>query len=616
VSDRYKRGFEEFSVYANVVELARRHRRLDGKVVLDLGCGFGAIAQPITALGLHYIGLDSDRRGLDDLREHGFEANELDLSNPSMLGAQLEAVLDGRTLAVLTMLDVLEHLTNGPEVLDALHALSLAKGRAPLVLSVPNATHIDVVSKMLIGRFDQTSTGLLDRTHVALYSPAHLNEVLNREGWVEVARNDYELSRSDQHFPSDLAVLAKGTPIHKLLHQIRARAGEGAIVNQFVRAYIPSEPFEREDLTADRDQTPFLSVLVRTQGERNVTIVETLLSLAAQTVQDFEVLVIAHDTVAEKIRELEDLVKWFDQDFAERVRVIRADGGGRAHPLNVAIQAAKGSYIAALDDDDIAFANWVEEFRRSAVENTGLIVRTIVAEQDIKSVMWGDEAGYTTVSAPRITFGLQFDFWEHLFENQSPFCGFAFPRSCFTEMGVHFDESLPVVEDWDVIVQTASLCGVTDSRAVTSLYRRWLSPHSSLQRHRADEWHRARDRVLAKIDEGPLLLPPGTLSDYHRLHDELKVRYDELKVQRKMVDHLVYERNAARKESGERAKEIEELSKELHTTRIGRILAVDQSERTQAALAGIHESLSWKFTSPLRSLKAVLGRTRHRSSSP
>ena len=107
-----------------------------------------------------------------------------------------------------------------------------------------------------------------------------------------------------------------------------------------------------------------------------------------------------------------------------------------------------------------------------------------------------------------IPFPDPFDLWKHMFENMSPFCGFAFPCSCFVDMGVRFDETLAVVEDWDVILQVALLCGVTDSAAVSSLYRRWQSPHSSFALHSADEWSRARDKVLARIDV--LGYPPTT----------------------------------------------------------------------------------------------------------
>jgi glycosyltransferase involved in cell wall biosynthesis/2-polyprenyl-3-methyl-5-hydroxy-6-metoxy-1,4-benzoquinol methylase len=608
-SERYRNDYDEVSVYGNVMELIRQHHASEGNVVLDLGCGFGSIAEPVQDLGLTYIGLDSDHRSVKDLVDRGFEAAEVDLSDPSGLSARIGAQLNGRQLAAITALDFLEHISSGAELLEVLQRISLSSGRPALIVSIPNATHIDIAAKLLIGRFDYRPTGLLDETHVVFYSPAHLRNVMTQAGWAEVARKDYELSQSDQKFPADAAVLAPGTPIHRLLLQIREQASEGAIVNQFVRAYVPLEQLSRVEAEAEEpEESPFLSILVRTQGKRMSTFLETLLSLAAQTVQDFEVLVLAHDMTSEAIAELRNTVEWFDLEFTRRVRVVRVEGGGRARPLNVGVSEARGSYVAALDDDDVAFANWVEEFQRSASARPGSAIRTLVAEQPIESVPWGVRAGYTARKSTNIPFPDPFDLWQHMFENWSPFCGFAFPLSAFTVMGVQFDETLPVVEDWDVILQVALLCGVVDNANVTSLYRRWEGNESSLSQHRADEWHRARDKVLARIDSRTIPLPPGALSDFHRLYDEVRNR-------REWMDHLIFERNAARDESSQRAEKITELYALLHTATIERDVAVAQSERTQQEVERMSETISWKLTRPVRGLKSGVGRLQGRDPS-
>lgn len=607
MSERHRREYSEGSVDAHVVELVTRHRNPNGKVVLDLGCGFGAIAEAISELGLTYVGLDSDAEAVEDLKERGFEAATMDLSDPARIGSLLESVLDGRPLAACTLIDFLARHTRGPAVLDALRAVSVAHGRAPVVVSVPNITHIDIAAKLLIGRFDYTETGLLGRSQVAFYSPARLDEVLSQAGWQESGRHDFEVRRSDQNFPEDAAALAPGTPLHRLLLDIRQHACEGAIVHQFVRAYAPREQIH-DPIDAAVD-APFLSVLVRTQGNRRSTLTETLLSLAAQTVDDFEVLLLAHDMPGDGIAELKGLVATFDESFARRVRLIRVEGGGRAHPLNIGVQQAKGTYVAALDDDDLAFAHWVETFRRTGSANVGMVVRTVVAEQQIEPTPWGDVAGYATTSAATLEFPGTFDLWEHVHENQSPFCGLAFPRSCFTVMGIEFDESLPVVEDWDVLLQAALLCGVASVREVTSLYRRWQSPQSSRSTHRVDEWRRAGEAVLARLDRRAIPLPPGTLSDYLRL-------YDDLREQRDLVEHLVFERNAARGEMDLRGDRIEEMLNELHTTRIERDLAVSLAERQHEEIERVHGSVSWKMTRPVRQLKALTARFRARPPTP
>jgi glycosyltransferase involved in cell wall biosynthesis len=597
VSDPYRFPNIEGSVYSNVVDLVRAHRTSSGKVVLDLGCGFGPIAEPMRDLGLSYVGIDDDGRGVQDLTDRGFEAIEGNLSDPGLFSRLVESVLDGRPLAAIAALGLLERVTNGPALLELLSALSLANGCPPLVVAVANATHIDIAAKMLIGRLDYTVTGLLGDRQVVFYSPAHLDAVMARSGWRETGREDFELSRSDQNFPANVPVLTAGTPIHRLLLELRDQATEGAIVNQFVRAYTPVETVTME-VTDDPSTTPFLSVLVRTQGRRSSTIIETLVSLAAQTLQDFEVLILAHDVDTAGTEDLRQLVESFDRDFAECVRIVRVEGAGRARPLNVGVRQARGAYVAVLDDDDIAFAHWVEEFHRAASEGPGSVVRAVVAEQLVEWVPWGSSSGYTTRESASIPFPTRFDLWEHMFEDPSPFSGYAFPRSCFTDMGVRFDETLEVAEGWDFILRAALLCGVTSCSDVTSLYRCWQSPHSPLTSRSRDEWNRDRDEVLARLDRQTLPMPPRAVSNVRRL-------YEEVQMSRELVDRLVSERDVARDASSGRT---EELAERLHVAAMERNLAIAQAERTQLEIERIQESVSWRVTRPVRGLRRAVNR--------
>jgi hypothetical protein len=197
----------------------------------------------------------------------------------------------------------------------------------------------------------------------------------------------------------------------------------------------------------------------------------------------------------------------------------------------------------------------------------------MVAEQTVESMQWGSEAGYEVIGALTCPFPEDFDLWMHLFENQSPFCGFAVPVACFSDMGVKFDETLAVVEDWDVLVQAALFCGVVNTKEVTSIYRRWHSPHSSLHQHSQDEWVRSRDKVLARLDQRTLPMPPGTLSDFHRMYHER----NQLQGQ---IAELISERQEARLAAASALQEIDE----------------------------IRHSGSWELTGPLRTLGSAVRR--------
>ena len=534
---KYQFGYDEASVYGHVMGLVRAHA-LRGGVVVDLGAGYGAIAEPVRAAGFDYVGFDVEESGLVDLRERGFEAAVIDLDRAADAVAAIEAALAGRPLAAIAMLDTIEHLTRGPETLAALADLARRHGGAPLVVSVPNVTHYDLGAKLLLGRWDVTDTGLLDRTHVAFYGPESIVSVPAAAGWRQVAVDDFELVVSDQHYPEGLAVLSRETPIGKLLSSIRAGAAPAMWVNQFVRAYVPGEPVVAAPGETDE---PFATILLRTQGRRPDTLRDALLSVAAQTCEDYEVLLLCHDTAARDLEVVRGIVASMPPEFAARVRLVPVEGGRRGRPLNVGVQEARGRYVTILDDDDVVMANWIEEFQRVAATAPGAIVRAVVARQDF---LYGDEEKpYEAVGAPVCPYPEWFDLLGHLVDNWSPLCGFAFPRICFAEFGVWFDDDLKVLEDWDVVVSLAPLCGVRSSPVPTSVYRRWQTGQHSGSIHSDAEWEEARELIRARLDARPVLLPPGGVERVRELfagHDHQFRRADALAAQVAELERRVH----------------------------------------------------------------------------
>ena len=190
--ERYEFPFSANSVYGHAVDLMQKVAG-EGECVIDVGCGHGAIAEPCRALGYTYIGFDLDVVSVKSLRDRGFEAHEINLLAESAFEATLVECLGERTLAGAFMLDTLEHLTNGPVILASLRNALSRWLPVPLVLSVPNVTHLELAAKLLQGRWDVTKVGLLDDTHVAFFSAARLAEVTRGAGWLAVAENDFRL---------------------------------------------------------------------------------------------------------------------------------------------------------------------------------------------------------------------------------------------------------------------------------------------------------------------------------------------------------------------------------------------------------------------------------------
>ena len=323
----------------------------------------------------------------------------------------------------------------------------------------------------------------------------------------------------------------------------------------------------RDPLAGDR-QGIFLSVITRTEGRRPQQLTEMLDSLAGQVNRDFELLVVAHnatDRDRSRLREqLERLPSW----LKGRSRLLEAEGGTRSRPLNVGLESATGRYVAVLDDDDLALPGWVEEFARLESRSSGMILRTRVVR-----TLDGRELDLYPES---------FDLVDHLVGNRSPVCGLAYPRPWLVALGLTFDESVEVLEDWDMLLRASPLCGVASSAAVTSHYRDNRGKDSS-SRHSELIWEFAERTVVDKANRSPVVLPPGSVQ-------RLRHCLGRLSTVEARLPQAEGEAQEARRELARVNHALIELQHRYHD------LVVDQA----AVVADFRSSSSWRVTAPLR----------------
>lgn len=522
------------SPYGHIVRLVEELALSPG-LVLDIGCGTAPLAEQLAERGYQYLGLEIDEEAIALMIERGIDARWLDLRKHETLAAEIVELVAGRPVAAILMLDVLEHIPAPNDFLAALRTTTTQLGRPPLLMSVPNATHIDVVAKLTAARWDMRPSGLLDQTHVGFFGEARLTEMLAGHGWRQMAENDFSLDPSDQHFPADLAHIEAQTNLGAFLRAVREAADDHAIVNQFVRAYVLLETTPRAP-EADTSPAPFLSVAMRTTGDREIALLDALTCLAAQTDPDFEVLLAVHHHDPARAELCRQLVSTFHPSFAFRVRVLEVVGGGRSRPLNAALDEARGRYLAFLDDDDLVTGDWVEQFRVGAERRPGRIVRSASADQS-HALRSGPLMPYEPTGPVAVTRPLRFDALAHYHHNETPICSFALPMQTLRSLRLRFDESLAVVEDWDLLMRTSTWTGVVDTEVVTSLYRRWDAVEGSLAQHDAQVWDVAREAVLDRLDAGPVLLPAGTVrrlasnAAHYRIEDATDPRVAALEAQ-------------------------------------------------------------------------------------
>ena len=520
---RYDFSFAWESSYGRVVELVKRLSPEPG-LVIDLGCGVGSLAKPLLDLGYEYTGVDIDPVALQELEKRGLEGQELDLLQTDELAQRMPELAGERRVAAVLLVDVIEHIPQTQPFLAAVRAGLDLVGRPPLLISVPNVAHVDLGAKLVFGRWDYTRTGLLDSTHTQFFTAERLRSETRACGLLELDANDFKLHASDQHFPAEHPALSWTSPVAQALRSWRDAADSHGETNQFIRAFIPCD-LQAAPPTVDGQgdlALNSLAVVVRTQGKRASRLRDALTCLAAQTTDSFEVLLMVHcDEEEPVVGEVQDLVADFSPMFSARVKVVHVNGGRRGRPLNAALARLKAEYVAFLDDDDLVMADWVESFLDAATGD-GAVIRSSVAVREVSKPEEDSHCHpYVVHSSLQFRYKLDFDLLRHFWQNETPICTFAVPRSLIEAVGLRFDEDLPVLEDWDFLMRAVSFAPVRDTHRVTSLYQMWRSGESSASLHEVDLWQ-ATQRVLQdRMSRRPLVLPAGSADRLAKMCEQL-----------------------------------------------------------------------------------------------
>lgn len=316
------------------------------------------------------------------------------------------------------------------------------------------------------------------------------------------------------------------TELYKYMKQITELMDSDGIDKGFVKKYRDIS----EDTIKKSKTNVFLSVILRTQGNRPTGLREAMLCLRAQSNQDFEIILIGHKAGKEGVDRIKTIIKEQPEEFRNRIKFIELNEGTRTTPINVGFANANGRYVAIFDDDDLLFDNWVEKFYEAERLNNGRILHayTLAQKWKVFSTNEGKEQYYAAIDAPETQFCNRFDFLSQLVLNKCPLMSLAFPSYLFHSLGMYFNEELNVTEDWEYFMRVVTITGVTDIEEVTSIYRLWSNADTSAVVHNQSIWSGAYQQIQENMNQRQLLIPKGyvqhIISLIHRCNsDDMKM---------------------------------------------------------------------------------------------
>ena len=256
---------------------------------------------------------------------------------------------------------------------------------------------------------------------------------------------------------------------------------------------------------------PFLSVICRTQGRRQIALQEVLTSLAAQSEPDFELLILAHKVENEKMEEIQNLIKIQPTWLQSKIQLVDIHYGNRVAPLNLGLDLIRGKYFVVLDDDDLPFAHWVSTFKKISRNQKSTLLRAGVVRQSVEEVSTRFGNAIKATGPLEKMYLKPFNVLENAHVNICPPSSIAYPTKEIKEAGLRFDENLDTQEDWDFMMRSAFKLGITEELEITSIYRWWIKGESSRTQHSEKIWALNRAYVLNKFNNLSVSLQPGWL---------------------------------------------------------------------------------------------------------
>ncbi len=158
--------------YYSTKNVISRHITGKNKNILDVGCNEGYFGFNNIEKSNNYYGIDIMDESLEvaSKKYTAVEIYNLEQLKDLNFKVKFDYIIYG---------DVLEHIKNPEEVIKFFTKKYL-KDEGKVIISLPNVANWQIRFNLLFGKFDYTEIGILDNTHLKLYTFKSAQELIKR----------------------------------------------------------------------------------------------------------------------------------------------------------------------------------------------------------------------------------------------------------------------------------------------------------------------------------------------------------------------------------------------------------------------------------------------------
>lgn len=192
-----------YSSHSKIIKFVNLIKKNNLKI-LDMGCAQGYLAKELKLKGHEIIGIEIDPRAASEAKKF---CKKIFIGDLDIIKPKLEHDFD-----LIIFGDVLEHLKNPNEILK--YYLQFLNQDGFVIASTSNIANIYIRLNLLLGKFNYENRGILDKTHLHLYTLKTFKQLLKKSK-LKIIKTDV----APIPLPMVISSTAQGKPLN-FIHQI------------------------------------------------------------------------------------------------------------------------------------------------------------------------------------------------------------------------------------------------------------------------------------------------------------------------------------------------------------------------------------------------------------